>query len=183
MTVIADHVAEEFAEVAGHLSGPVLDAGCGAGLTAVALVRDTAGEGVEWIIDGADISAATVPMAAALRRPDGSPLYRQVVEADVTVASDDLPAGSYAGVLCSHMFTTGKLGVGALTELIRLGRPGAIFSIGIDLEHFQEHEFAEHLGELVDDGVIRNLDPRIADPDTPHNDSGEPAVVLLFRRV
>ena len=99
-----------FADAAGPVNGPVLDVGCGTGLVAVALVRDAAGDGVDWVIDGVDISPEMLAMSGAKIRPDGRPLYRQLLEADLT-ASVDIADGSYAGVLSagrSHMGTSDR---------------------------------------------------------------------------
>lgn len=186
--IIPDNVAEEFADVAGRLDGPVLDVGCGTGLVAVALVRDTAGEGVNWVIDGVDISAEMLGVSAAKRRPDGKPLYRQLIDADATTdlsGRDDLAEGSYAGVLSAGTFTHGHLGPDTLRALIPLGRPGAIFAIGINAEHFQSEGFAEMLADELAAGRIRNLDPRIVEmyrDDSRSDRAGDQAVVAIFRR-
>ena len=184
--VLADQVAEEFADLAGSLHGPVLDVGCGTGLVAVALVRDTAGEGVDWVIDGVDISAAMLARAGAKRRPDGAPLYRQLVEADASEElgeRDDLAPGSYSGVVSAGAFTRGHLGAETLRALIPLGRPGALFAIGVDAEHFQEHGFAEVLADERAAGRIRGLHPRIVEV-YRHGDGHrqDQAVVAIFRR-
>lgn len=184
--LIPDQVAEEFADVAGTLDGPVLDVGCGTGLVAVALVRDTAGEGVVWVIDGVDISPAMLAQAARKRRPDGTALYRHLVEVDLTTdlsQRTDLVDAGYAGVISAGTFTHGHLGPESLSALVQLGRPGAIFAIGINAEHFQSRGFAECLRDEVESGRIRNLDPRIVEmyrPDSDH--AGDQAVVAIFRR-
>lgn len=184
--VIPDRVAEEFADVAGHLDGPVLDVGCGTGLVAFALVRDTAGEGVDWVIDGVDISPEMLAESGRKRRPDGTSLYRRLVEIDLTgdlSLRTDLLDAQYAGVVSAGTFTHGHLGPESLSALIQLGRPGAIFAIGINAEHFQAHGFAECLADEVGAGRIRNLDPRVVEmyrPDSDH--AGDHAVVAVFRR-
>ena len=183
--IIPDQVAEEFADLAGHVHEPVLDVGCGTGLVAVALRRDTAGEGVEWVIDGVDSSAAMLAEAGSRRGPDGKPLYRQLVQADLTeplADRDDLAPGSYAGVLSSGTFGAGDLGPQLLRALIPLGRPGALFAIGIDAEHFQERGFAEVLDDERTAGRIRGLDPRIVEVDRPGSSHSDQAVVAIFRR-
>ena len=184
--VIPDRVAEEFADVAGLLDGPVLDVGCGTGLVALALVRDTAGEGVDWVIDGVDISPQMLAIAGAKRRPDGKALYRRLLEVDLTTdvseRSELLDAG-YAAIVSAGTFTHGHLGPESLSALVQLGRPGAIFAIGINFEHFQSRGFAECLASEVESGRIRNLDPRIVEmylPDSDH--AGDQAVVAIFRR-
>ena len=184
--VIPDRVAEVFAQAVGHVEGqvdgPVLDVGCGTGLVAVALVRDAAGAGVDWVIDGVDISPEMLAVSAAKTRPDGRPLYRQLLEADLT-ASVDIADGSYAGVLERGTFTHGHLGPMTLNTLIRFGRPGAVFAIGINAEHFSAMGFAEHLAALLAAGTIRDLEPRIVEMYLPESEHfGETAVVAVFHR-
>ena len=184
--VIPDRVAAVFAEVArdvaGGVKGPVLDVGCGTGLVAVALVRDAAGEGVDWVIDGVDISPEMLAVAATKSRPDGRPLYRHLIEADLT-GPVDIADGSYAGVLSSGTFTHGHLGPAALSALIRFGRPGAVFAIGINAEHFAAMGFADQLADESAAGTITDLDPRIVDMYLPGSEhDGATAVVAVFRR-
>jgi SAM-dependent methyltransferase len=180
--VIPDRVAEVFADVAGRVEGPLLDIGCGTGLVAAALVRETAGKGVDWVIDGVDISPEMLAVSAAKTRPDGRPLYRHLHEADLT-ASVDIADGSYDGVLSAGTFTHGHLGPEALSALIRFGRPGATFAIGINAEHFSAMRFADQLADELAAGTIRDLDPKIVDmylPDSQHH--GETAVIAVFQR-
>ncbi|MCU1398334.1 MAG: Methyltransferase domain protein [Acidimicrobiales bacterium] len=184
--LIPDRVAEEFADVAGQLDGTVLDVGCGTGLVAFALVRDTAGEGVNWVIDGADISPEMLVVAADKQRPDGRPLYRRLIEVDLTAdlsERTDLLDARYAAVVSAGTFTHGHLGPESLAALVPLGRPGAIFAIGINFEHFEARGFAQCLAGLLESGQIRNLDPRIVEmyrPGSSHD--GDQAVVAIFRR-
>lgn len=183
--ILADHVADEFADLAGTIDGPVLDVGCGTGLVGVALVRDTAGEGIHWVIDGVDISPAMLATAGAQRGPDGKPLYRQLVEADLSRTlgdRDDLANGSYAGLVSAGAFAPGHLEPDALRALIPLGRPGALFAIGIDAEHFQERDFADVLADERAAGRIRGLDPRIVEVSRDGSSRGDQAVVAIFRR-
>jgi SAM-dependent methyltransferase len=181
--VIPDRVAEVFADVAGPMEGPVLDLGCGTGLVAAALVRDTAGEGVDWVIDGVDISPEMLAISAAKTRSDGRPLYRCLFEADLT-ESVDVADGSYAGVLSAGTFTHGHLGPATLSALIRFGRSGATFAIGINGEHFSAMGFAAQLADELARGTIRDLDPRIVEMYLPGSEHyGETAVVAVFRSV
>jgi SAM-dependent methyltransferase len=184
--VIPDRVAEVFAgaarRAAGRVDGPVLDVGCGTGLVAVALVRDAAGDGIDWVIDGVDISPEMLAVSGAKIRPDGRPLYRQLLEADLTAAAD-IPDGSYAGVLSAGTFTHGHLGPTTLSTLIRFGRPGAVFAIGINAEHFAAMGFAGHLAAELAAGTIRDLEPRVVEMYLPESEHyGETAVVAVFRR-
>jgi SAM-dependent methyltransferase len=180
--VIPDRVATVFADAAGRVEGPVLDVGCGTGLVAAALVRHTTAEAPDWVIDGVDISPEMLAAAAVKTRPDGRPIYRRLIEADLT-GSVDIADGSYAGVLSAGTFTHGHLGPDALSALIRFGRLGATFAIGINAEHFSAMGFADQLdGELAAHN-IRDLDPKIVDtylPDSVYY--GHETIVAVFRR-
>jgi SAM-dependent methyltransferase len=101
--------------VARHVppgAGPLLDAGCGTGLSAPILAALGYGE-----VHGLDASAA---MLAAARARGG---YERLVEARLGEA---LPFadGAYAGVLSAGTFTAGHAPATALSELVRVTRPG-----------------------------------------------------------
>jgi hypothetical protein len=121
-------------------------------------------------------------VSAAKTRPDGRLLYRHLLEADLTT-SVDIADRIYAGVVSAGTFTHGHLGPAALSGLIRFGRPGAIFAIGINADHFAAKGFADQLADELATHTICDLDPRIVDsylPDSEHY--GARTVVALFRR-
>ncbi|HWM22938.1 MAG TPA: class I SAM-dependent methyltransferase [Ilumatobacteraceae bacterium] len=181
--VIPDRVAEVFADAAGgRVDGALLDVGCGTGLVALALVRLAGAQGGDWVIDGVDISPEMLAVSAAKTRPDGRPLYRHLLESDLTAAVD-IADGSYAGLLSAGTFTHGHLGPTALRTLIGFGRPGALFAIGINAEHYAAMGFAGRLAEELDAGTIRDVESKIVEmylPDSEHY--GAQAVVAVFRR-
>jgi predicted TPR repeat methyltransferase len=180
--VIPDRVAEVFADAAARATGPVLDVGCGTGLVAVALLRLAGAHGGDWVIDGVDISPEMLAVSAAKTRPDGCPLYRHLLEADLT-GPVDITDGSYAGVLSAGTFTHGHLGPTALSTLIRVGQPGALFAIGVNAEHYEAMGFGGRLAEELDAGTICELDSKIVEmylPDSEHY--GAKAVIAVFRR-
>jgi SAM-dependent methyltransferase len=180
--VIPDRVAEVFADAARRVNGPLLDVGCGTGLVAAALVRNAAGDGDDWVIDGVDISPEMLAVSATKARPDGRPLYRRLIEGDLT-AHVDITDSSYAGVLSAGTFTHGHLGPAALSALIRFGRPGAVFAIGINAEHFAAMGFADQLADESASGTICDLDPRVVEMYLPGSEHfGANAVVAVFRR-
>lgn len=117
--------------------GIVLDVGCGTGVVGVELQQHSFTS-----IDGIDISPEMLEVA----RSKGC--YRELIEADMTQALTVADA-SYAGIVSAGTFTHGHLGPEPLPELIRIGRPGAVYAIGINAEHFVAHGFAEVLAEQV----------------------------------
>jgi SAM-dependent methyltransferase len=168
-----------FVDVAGELDGPILDVGCGTGLVGLALADAATGD---VHIDGIDISTAMIDRAARRQRADGSPVYHRLIEADLTLPID-IPDGTYAGLVSSGTFTHGHLGPDDLGGLLRLGRPGAVFVIGINAEHYGERGFAARLDTDVLSGAIEALELRqipIYGPDSPRAD--DLAMIAVFRR-
>src|SRR4029079_1702045 len=93
--VIPERVAAVFVDVFGHEAGPVLDIGCGTGLAAQAVISSRA----DLVVDGVDISPEMLAMSARKTRRDGSPLYRRLIEADLTAdvpIDDDVYAGAFS---------------------------------------------------------------------------------------
>ena len=175
-------IADIFTGIAAgrHLAAtpdnPLLDVGCGTGIIAVGLT----GQGARWVIDGVDISRPMLDRAATKKRPDGSDAYRQLFEADLTKPVDVL-IGHYRAVLSAGTFTHGHLGPEALDGMIRFGRAGAVFVIGINAEHYRTRGFSEYLDDLVAKAVIHDVQTLTIDiyvPESPH--SGDKGIVAVF---
>jgi SAM-dependent methyltransferase len=149
-----EHVARIFAEHCRASVGPeeaVLDVGCGTGLAGQALrALDPV------LVDGLDISPEMLGEAAA-KRVSSEPVYRHLVEADLT-RSLPIPDATYAGALSVGTFTHGHVGPEALHEVIRVMRPGARLAIGVNAAHFTSTGFAAILDALVTAGRITDLD-------------------------
>ncbi len=129
------HTARAF--VAAHGQGPVLDVGAGTGLCGAVL----SGLGV-GPIDAADISAEM--LAEAMRKD----VYRDAIEADLHVGLP-VPRDSYAGIVSSGTFTHGHLGPDVLPALLRVARPGALFTLSINAKHYSSLGFADALADLA----------------------------------
>ena len=173
-----ERVASVFVDVAGKLDGPILDLGCGTGLVGLALAAANG----DLHIDGIDISAAMIDRAARRQRADGSPVYHRLIEADLTQPID-IPDGTYAGLVSAGTFTHGHLGPDDFGGLLRLGRRGAVFVIGINAEHYGASGFAAILDADVGSGAIEALELRqipIYGPDSPRAD--DLAMIAVFRR-
>lgn len=160
------HVARLF--LASDAPGPVLDVGAGTGLVAqhIRALRQ-----VE--IDGLDISAEMLRVAA------GKGHYRATIEADLTRPLDIAPQ-SYAGVVSAGTFTHGHVGPEALDGLLEIARPGAIFVLSVNAEHFAERGFDAKFAALAPriSGLRIETVP-IYGPDAPedrHDDQGHIAV-------
>ncbi|WP_420446592.1 class I SAM-dependent DNA methyltransferase [Candidatus Poriferisodalis sp.] len=161
-----EHVAAAFCGGLDELDGPVLDVGCGTGVVGAELAR----LGVP-VIDGIDISPEMLAKAAD-KTHDGRSTYRQLFEADLT-GRLDLDSATYAGIVSAGAFTHGHLGPESVNELIRVARPGARCSLGINSAHFAEVGFGDWLAERSEAGVISGLGFVVrpiyggADPDNP----------------
>lgn len=111
------HPSIALALLARHLpagAGPVLDAGAGTGMVG------------EWMgivgypdIEALDISAGMLAVAA--RKGVYAKLHTLALGGALPFET-----GTYAGVICTGVFTTGHVGADALAELVRITRPGGV---------------------------------------------------------
>lgn len=143
-------VAEVFCDGFAQMDQPVLDVGCGTGLVGAELAK----EGVA-VIDGIDLSPEMLAEAEA-KTHDGRPLYRQLIEADLT-NSTELTDHAYAGIVSAGAFTHGIFGPETIPELLRVARPGARFALGINSAHFDEVGFGHWLKQRQSEGHIAGL--------------------------
>ena len=95
----------------------VLDAGCGTGLSGIA-VRSVVGS--DTIIDGIDISSGVLEVAAK------KGIYRKLEPADLSKPIA-IPDGSYDVVNCVGTLTGGHVGpIPALKEFVRIAKSGGL---------------------------------------------------------
>ena len=163
------NIARLFLAEAGLEDQPVLDIGAGTGLVAEHLGS--------LPVDGIDISREMLARAAA------KGLYRARIVADLT-ARLDIPDAAYGGLVSSGTFTHGHVGPGALDELLRVARPGALFCLGIKLDVFDGAGFGSALARHVAAGRIGPLDFRelpVYEGKT-HEHSADMALAAVFRR-
>lgn len=133
-------------------SGPVLDAGCGTGLTGEQL-REL---GIA-VVDGFDISAEMLAKARAKTAADGSPVYRATVEVDLT-GPIDVASGTYAGIISTGTFTHGHVGPDSIAELLRIARPGAFCVMGVNASIFESNGFKDRFELHEAEGLIDGLE-------------------------
>ena len=146
--VYHERVATTFTGAAGPDDAPVLDIGCGTGLVGEAL-RALGG----WTIDGLDLSPEMLDEARGKAAEDGSPVYSDLHVADLTA-----PLGHYddtwGSIVSAGTFTHGHVGPDAFDELYRIARPGALFVVGINPDHFEGQGFAARFAADADAGRI-----------------------------
>jgi len=137
-----DLIAKMYAERAADKDAPVLDIGAGTGLVAEGLVK----RGVS-VVDALDISTKMLGVAARKN------LYRKMIVADLNKPMD-IADNSYAGFTSTGTFTHGHVGPDALDQLMRIGRPGALYVLGIKAAIFESAGFA---------AKFKMLEPVLAD--------------------
>lgn len=152
-------------------AGPVLDVGAGTGLVAQNIPIRAMIE-----IDGLDVS----PDMLAVANQKG--LYRKTIEADLT-GPLDIADGSYGAIVSSGTFTHGHVGPDALDELLRIARPGAIFVLAINAEHFSARGFAAKFAELESDiGGLQHHNVNIYGANVGDDHKGDLASIAVFRK-
>jgi predicted TPR repeat methyltransferase len=165
-------VAGVFADLARPGDGPVLDVGAGTGLVGGALAAHGIGP-----VDGVDISAEMLAVAR------GKGHYRDLFVGDLT-AILPLPDATYGGLVSAGTFTHGHVGAGALDELVRVARPGALCALGINAQVYDEMGFAAKFDDLAPaiDG-FRIVERRIygAGADPAHRD--DMTRIAIFRKI
>ncbi len=132
--------------------GSVLDVGCGTGVVGIELRRRGVG-----LVDGIDLSAEMLEIAATKTADDGRPVYRDLIAADLTqpLSIDD---STFAGVVSAGAFTHGHLGPEPLSELLRIAESNAVFAIAVNADHFVEAGFASWIDRAVEGESIHDVE-------------------------
>jgi len=162
----------------------VVDIGCGTGVVGKYLSNLRH----QILIDGFDISPEMLTQASALKRLDGSPVYRDLIEVDLTqemtqILTQDRTVDVFDSMISAGTFTHGHLGPKTLVSLINLVRIGGWLVIGINAMHFSSQGFAEALGSAVESKTISAptyTDVQIYGPTSPH--FGDLARIATFQR-
>ncbi len=123
---------------------PVLDVGAGTGLVGQALASHGLGP-----IDALDITPEMLDVAM------GKGCYRAAIHGDLTKRLG-IEDATYGGVICVGTFTHGHVGPEAIDELIRVARPGALFTLGVNAELYESAGFAAKFAEVA--GQIRDFE-------------------------
>jgi SAM-dependent methyltransferase len=160
------HPAIALALLGRHLpktSKPILDAGCGTGLTG------------EWLcilgypnVEGLDLSDGMLAVARSKN------IYRKLHKAALGQPLD-FHSGAFAAVLCTGVFTTGHVGVEGLPELVRLTEPGGVLVLTVKLPLWEQGLEAALVKQPVE--VLEQTAPYDSMPGKPGT-IGTVAVVL-----
>lgn len=173
-------VAEHFVNIVPQNVGEkFIDVGCGTGIvgTHLASLRPTCR------IDGIDISPEMLAQAGHKLRNDSTPVYANLIAADLTQPLRDLRT-EYDAMLSAGTFTHGHLGPEVFQILIPLVRVGGWVVIGINAEHFASRGFADMFSKTVRSGHITAPDiHRIHVYEEGSLHFGDQAVITTFQRV
>ena len=159
--------------------GPVLDVGCGTGLVGEALRLD---HRCPSPLDGLDLSPEMLEQAGTKSTASGEAVYSSLHVGDLTAVLP-LVGNAYGAVVSCGTFTHGHVGPDAFDELYRIARPGALFAIGINPDHFTAHGFEARFANDVAAGTI--IEPTIHRVVTygagPNVDQTSPVAVFRLR--
>jgi len=166
-----DIIAEDYARLCHDKTAPVLDIGAGTGLVGEGLVKREV-----LLIDALDITAQMLEVAGKKNT------YRNLILGDLTQTLD-IADNSYGGITSSGTFTHGHVGPEAFDELIRIGRPGALYVLSIRSSIFEtagfKAKFDSLSGKIRDFEVIeKSLYGKSAKPELQNSTSS----VTIFRK-
>ena len=171
-------IAQKFDEfVPGTEITTVVDIGCGTGAVGgfLANLRH------ELEIIGVDISREMLTEASKTKRIDGSPVYNDLIEADLTT---ELPKMSFDAMISAGTFTHGHLGAATFISLIELVRVNGWLVIGINAKHFSSQGFdtalqSAQMNARTTHAQFHNV--QIYGPKSPH--FGDLATIAIFQRL
>lgn len=135
--------AEALISAGADPSRPVIDMGCGTGLSGLALKEAGFGQ-----IDGCDLSPGMLQKASRLD------VYRDLFECDLNnppLARSDASYGSLAAV---GVFSFGHVMADAIDEMLRIVEPGGALVIGMNDHYYQEGSVPRKLAALAKEGAI-----------------------------
>ncbi len=175
--VYNDEVVGQFVSAVPEGVGPIIDVGCGTG----AVGESLAALGT-WTLDGIDLSSEMLALAGAKTDADGRPLYRHLLQGDLTSPTPVVAPGTYDAAVSSGLFTHGHVGPEVLGAVAAMVRPGGLLCLGVNGEFFEVAKFDDALRQLEADGIIRDMslsEIRIYAEDANHEHVDTMAQVVL----
>lgn len=124
---------------------PVLDIGCGTGLTAHALAEVGFTD-----MDGLDYSGPMLKVAA------DRGIYRKLIQADLNLPLQ-LEDDSYAAVVSTGTFTHGHVGPEPLKEIARILMPAGLLLCTIHFDLWTAAGFDSEFERLEESGILKCL--------------------------
>lgn len=173
-------VAEKAVEVLGSSTSiEVVDVGCGTGALGSLLAELRP----QWEIDGVDISLQMLAVAGTKVRSDGKPVYRDLLDADLTKPIQ-FAKNHFDLIVSSGVFTHGHLAGRDLIAVSSAAREGGTIVVGINKEHYDNVGFAGHFAEAVAEGLVSDpilTEVDIYGPTSPH--FGDKGLIAVFTRL
>ncbi|MEE8302716.1 MAG: class I SAM-dependent methyltransferase [Candidatus Tectomicrobia bacterium] len=167
-------VAADLLKQQVSLEAPILDAGCGTGLSGQALKA----AGYRHII-GADISQSSLDIAAQ------SGAYERLMQVNMQHLPLPFESNAFAGVVCVGVLTylpdTGEL----MREFCRVVRPGGLVVFTQRNDLFRERDFPGVLQGLEDEGVWEKIsvsEPKLYLPGNEEFSDKIKVIYSVFRR-
>jgi predicted TPR repeat methyltransferase len=138
--------ADAFARHCAGRDRPIVDLGCGTGLSGEALAAHRF-----TVIDGVDLSREMLDQA------DAKGIYRRLIQADL---ADRLPIDDavYEGGISVGTFTHGHVGPEGLDEALRILKPGAVFTFTVNEGVWADRHFPGKLEALDTEGKAAVLE-------------------------
>ena len=156
----------------------VIDIGCGTGAVGEEIVKIRPLS----VIDGVDISTEMIAIAASKVRNDGSKLYEDLHEADLTT-SIHFAANHYDFFVSAGTFTFGHLGPDELISALSVCRKGATIIAGVNKQHWDFNNFGPTINEAVNSKMITK--PQYEEVDIYAEGSehfGDKARIVVFKK-
>ncbi len=136
-------LAQALARHQSAADGPILDVGCGTGLTCCCL-RELG----FTTIDGIDFSFAM------LRKAEEKAVYRKLIEADLNTALP-IDDAAYAAAISTGTFTLGHVGPEPIDQVMRVLMPGAFFACTVHGAIWDSKGFSRKFADLEKSGAMR----------------------------
>lgn len=162
-------IAKAVVAANGNLSGEIFDAGCGSGLSGIALVSVGA-----KTIDGCDVSTGMLKFA------EKTGIYRHLEAVDLTQEIPQYSDAKYDVVTCVGTLTHGHVGpVPALKEFVRVTKSGGIIAATVLDDLWESGGYETEVQRLQSEGLVDVLS---TEKDDYRKAAGVKARTLVLRR-
>lgn len=135
-------VARAMSSLVDDLATPVMDYGCGTGMSGEALIA--AGFSV---LDGAD------PSAQMLAGAEAKDIYRSLTHLDLDAPRPPFGSASYAAVAAIGLIGPGAAPLELLDDLLELVSPGGLFGLSLNDHALTLPAYPAKLAARVEDGT------------------------------